>query len=100
MFRPPTPLVDLFPSLSERPAARSVVVVRDGIDRAHRCLPLLLLDHVRRKSRNSGDEQKRVGYLGGQAEVAADGGDGAVDVDGKRMIGQRRMARERMLERA
>ena len=70
---------------------RSVVAVILRVDLAHRLLALAFLVGVRGDAGDARDDEQRSGDFGGDADVAADGGDRAVDVDRQRLaVGERR----------
>ena len=74
----------LLPSFRQAPLLRAVVVVVLGIDLAHRLLARALFVRVRDQARQPRDQEDRVAKVVGEAEVGADRGDGAVDVDRQR----------------
>jgi len=61
--------------------AGAIIDVGAGIDAAHRALAQPFLVRVRDQTWNAGDDEQRVPELAVDTEIAADAGDGAVDVD-------------------
>src|SRR5260221_13589063 len=84
---PPSALSSL---IRDSTLTRAVVDVVLGIDLPHRMFALAFFLRLRGDARDARDDEQRVRDLHRDADVAADGGDGTVDVHGQRLpLGQR-----------
>ena len=78
----------LLPPPWQGPLGRSVIGVRRGIDDAHWGFAALFFERMSRQAGDARDDQQRIGDLRREPHVAANRGDGAVDVGGERPFAQ------------